>query len=156
MADPATGYTYQWSPGTGLTNPNGAITNASPPETTTYTISIIDQDINGSCVLTDTVTIKVFEFVCGFPVSFLPNAFTPNGDGANDLLYVRGPYVESIHLAIYDRWGEKVFETFDKEIPWDGTYEGRELDPAVYVYHLTLNCIDGQETFEKGNITLTR
>lgn len=156
FADPATGYSYQWSPPQGLSSTGGPSPIASPLQTTTYTVNIVDSDLNGACTRSDTVTVRVFEFQCDFPLTFVPNAFTPNGDDANDVLFVRGEFIEAFTLKIYDRWGEVVFETSDQEIGWDGTYKGKELDPAVYVYHLNVRCIDGQENFEKGNITLIR
>ena len=156
FADPATGYSYQWTPPTGLSNSGSPAPFASPIETTTYTLNIIDSDLNGACQKSDTVTIRVFEFQCAFPLTFVPNAFTPNNDGANDVLYVRGQFIETFDLKIYDRWGELVFETQDKSQGWDGSFKGKELDPAVYVYHMNVVCIDGNSSFEKGNITLIR
>ena len=156
FADPATGYSYLWSPPDGLSSTGGPSPFASPLQTTTYTVNIVDSDLNGACTRSDTVTVRVFEFQCDFPLTFVPNAFTPNGDDANDVLFVRGEFIEAFTLKIYDRWGEVVFETSDQEIGWDGTFKGKELDPAVYVYHLNVRCIDGQENFEKGNITLIR
>lgn len=155
MTEPL-GYTYSWTPSTGLSNTGIPDPISSPPSTTTYTVTVIDDDLNGDCAKSDTITVKVFEFQCGFPTVFLPNAFSPNEDGHNDVLYVRGDLVESIDLKIYNRWGEIVFQTKDKALGWDGKFKGRRLDPAVYVYHLDMICIDGQENFEKGNITLIR
>ena len=57
---------------------------------------------------------------------------------------------------VFDRWGEKVFETTDRSIGWDGTFKGRPVDPAVFVYHLTAWCVDGQRYFTKGNVTVIR
>jgi gliding motility-associated-like protein len=150
------GYNYTWTPSDGLSSTGVPNPVASPPGTTTYTVTVSDNDLNGSCAKSDTITIKVFEFQCAFPTVFLPNAFSPNEDGQNDVLFVRGSFLEEINLKIYDRWGELVFETSDKNIGWDGTFKGRRLDPAVYVYHLNMTCIDGQENFEKGNVTLIR
>ena len=156
FADPASGYSYQWTPSTGLSGSASPNPYAAPTQTTTYTVNIIDHDLNGACVKSDTVTVRVFEFQCGFPLVFVPNAFTPNNDGANDVLYVRGQFIETFYLKVYDRWGELVFETRQKSLGWDGTFNGVELDPGVYVYHLDMTCIDGNSSFEKGNITLIR
>ena len=156
LVDPIGAYDYSWSPPDGLTSSTAPDPMASPPVTTTYTVTVIDNDLNGSCAKNDTVTVKVFEFLCSFPSVFVPNAFSPNGDRYNDQLLVRGRYIESFQLRIYDRWGEMVFETSEKDKGWDGTFKGRPLEPAVYVYHLDVICIDGQENFEKGNITLIR
>ncbi|PCJ24813.1 MAG: hypothetical protein COA97_09145 [Flavobacteriales bacterium] len=86
---------------------------------------------------------------------FVPNAFTPNGDKENDVLFVRGG-LDEMTLKIYDRWGEKVFETKDQSIGWDGTYKGNPVDPGVFVYHLITKCADTDEVFKKGNITVIR
>ncbi|MEJ7685267.1 MAG: gliding motility-associated C-terminal domain-containing protein [Segetibacter sp.] len=68
------------------------------------------------------------------PVLDVPNAFTPNGDGINDKVFVRGYGISKMTWRIYNRWGEKVFETNDKTQGWDGTYKG-SLQPKE-VYHL--------------------
>lgn len=156
MASPPEGYDYQWSPTAGVDDRNASTTLVTPPATTTYIVEITDSDINGFCTKTDSVTIKRVEFVCGFPIVFLPNAFTPNGDGDNDVLFVRGPLLTEVDLSIYDRWGQLVFQTTDRSVGWDGSLDGRPLDPDVYVYHLRIVCQDGQEAFDKGNITLIR
>ena len=153
---PGDPYEVIWSPGTGLSDPTSPSTNASPNSTTTYTYTVIDDSPLGSCIGTDTVTIYVQELVCGLPTVFLPNSFSPNGDGENDILYLRGNLVESMTLEIYDRWGEKVFESSDQDVGWDGSYKNREADPAVYIYNLNAKCVDGQELNEQGNITLIR
>jgi gliding motility-associated-like protein len=59
-------------------------------------------------------------------------------------------------LRIYDRWGEKVFESHDPDNGWDGTYKGKPLDPDVYVYYLDITSVGQQQHFEKGNITFIR
>lgn len=151
-------YLYVWSPPEGLENPNSATTIASPEETTTYTVTIYDSSAGGTsfCQKSASVLVKVYDFVCGPPNVFLPNAFTPNGDGNNDVLYLRGDNISHIHLAIYNRWGELVFETTDQSVGWDGTFRGKEVDPAVFVYHLEVDCGDGQRFIDKGNITVIR
>ena len=59
-------------------------------------------------------------------------------------------------LIIYNRWGEKVFESKNQSIGWDGTFKGKLLDPDVYAYYLTVNCIGGEVFTEQGNVTLLR
>lgn len=150
-------YLYSWSPTDGLENPFAATTMATPEETTVYTVTIIDGSFgSGQCITTASVQLRVYDFVCGPPNLFLPNAFTPNGDGNNDVLYLRGDNITRMHLAIYNRWGELVFETRDQNIGWDGTFRGEPVDPAVFVYHLEADCGDGQRFFDKGNVTVIR
>ncbi|HNR86697.1 MAG TPA: gliding motility-associated C-terminal domain-containing protein, partial [Taishania sp.] len=104
----------------------------------------------------DTVWVKAYPFVCAEPFVFVPNAFTPNNDGENDILYVYGAMVKGILFRIYDRWGELVFETTDRHVGWNGVFRGKQLDPDVYDYYLEVDCIDGGSNIIKGNITLMR
>jgi gliding motility-associated-like protein len=146
------GYSYSWVPAMGLANPTMQQTSAEVTSTTMYTLNVTD----GICTRSDTVLIKVYEFICDEPFIFVPNAFTPNGDNENDVLFVRGPLIEGMIFRVFDRWGEMVFETEDRLIGWDGTFRGKPLDPDVYDYYLKAICIDGQESIIKGNITLMR
>jgi gliding motility-associated-like protein len=86
----------------------------------------------------------------------VPNAFSPNGDGKNDILYVRGEVVREVSFKVYDRWGEKVFETSDLTKGWDGTFRGQPCEPGVYDYHLQVTCLGMKRYFKKGNVTLLR
>ncbi len=147
------GYTYRWSPAEGLSNPNISNPVAKPLQTTTYTLTVTNPD---GCVQTRQVTITVQTLPCARPNIFLPNAFTPNGDGKNDVLYLRGVIVESMSLIIYNRWGQKIFESKNQSIGWDGTFNGKLLDPDVYAYYLTVNCIGGEVFTEQGNVTILR
>ncbi len=87
---------------------------------------------------------------------YVPNVFSPNGDGFNDILMVRGKAVAEIQFIVYDRWGEKVFETNDINTGWDGTYKGEPMNLAVFVYMLTGKYKNGKVIDEKGNFTLLR
>jgi len=96
------------------------------------------------------------------PVFYVPNAFTPNGDGINDVFRVYGSGFISFNLKVFDRWGEKVFETSDPNIGWDGTFRGELLPPDVFVYYVDVEFINNltpkQFTREylKGSVTLIR
>lgn len=147
------GYSYLWVPSITLNNPTLQNPTASPQVTTTYAVTATDT--NG-CIRSDSVTIVVTEFVCEDPFVFVPNAFTPNNDGANDVLLVRGQFITELYFAVFDRWGEKVFETTDQAKGWDGTFKGKDADPAVFDYYLKAVCLGGEEYFKKGNITLIR
>ena len=87
---------------------------------------------------------------------FIPDAFSPNGDGNNDKLFVRGNNIQELYFAVYDRWGENVFETTDKNNGWDGTYKGNQLSGAVFVYYCKGKYTDGLEFKQKGDVTLVR
>lgn len=87
---------------------------------------------------------------------FVPTIFTPNGDGHNDKLYVRGNNIKELYFSIYDRWGELVFNTDDQKNGWDGTYKGKELDPTVLVWYVKTKNYLGEEKEDKGYVTLMR
>lgn len=146
------GYSYSWTPTANLTAPNSQVTDALVTEETTYTVTVTD----GVCTREAQVTVKVYQFVCEEPFVYVPNAFTPNGDGNNDVLYIRSTIIEEAALRIFNRWGELVFETNDLSIGWDGTWRGKPVTPDVYDYYLDGYCIDGNEFLIQGNITLIR
>jgi gliding motility-associated-like protein len=143
---------YSWTPNETLTSPNAQTTNATVEETTVYTLTVSD----GICSKTDTVEVKVFQLICSGEYLFIPNAFTPNGDNFNDVLYLRGHNIEKMIFRIFDRWGEMVFESTDKNIGWDGTFRGKKLDPDVYDYYLDITCVGGLKEVIKGNVTLMK
>ena len=90
------------------------------------------------------------------PLADVPTAFSPNGDGNNDVLYVRGGAIVTMELRIYNRWGELVFETHRQDIGWDGTYKGEPQEMDAYAYILNATFIDGTSMQKQGNITLLR
>ncbi|WPU93816.1 gliding motility-associated C-terminal domain-containing protein [Mucilaginibacter sabulilitoris] len=87
---------------------------------------------------------------------FIPNVFTPNGDGNNDLLQVYGNTIKSLTLSIYDQWGELQYQTTNKASGWDGTYKGTKQPVGVYVYYVEATMNDGQVVKKKGTVTLLR
>jgi gliding motility-associated-like protein len=89
-------------------------------------------------------------------MSQVPMAFSPNGDGNNDILYVYGGPMISMSFDIYDRWGEKMFSSTSQDIGWDGNYNGRKASSGVYVYTLRAVFSDGETSNTKGTITLVR
>ncbi len=149
-AQPA-GFNYNWQP-IELIDGAGNVVTSRPLESTTYIVTIFD----GECSQDASVRVSVVDFVCGPPSIYVPNAFTPNKDGKNERLFVRGVNVSRLDFKIYNRWGELVFETDDIDRGWDGTYNEKEVDPAVYVYYLEADCGGGGTYIEKGNITVLR
>ena len=87
---------------------------------------------------------------------FIPNAFTPNNDGINDKVYIRGDFFRAVDMKIFNRLGETVFHTTVQDIGWDGTYNGVEQDMGVYFYYFKGIFSDGTSVERKGNITLIR
>jgi gliding motility-associated-like protein len=144
-------YDYEWSSSTG--DPIEPIPNpiVTPEEATTYSVTVTDEH---GCTGTATLTVPVITPECNEEEIFLPNAFTPNNDNENDILYLRGNYILSMEIHIYNRWGEEVFTSNDINIGWDGTYKGKKLEPDVFGYYLNVGCPGNKTYFEKGNITL--
>ena len=151
------GTNYFWIPDKYLSNtgiPDPVIT---PKENLTYTVNVSD-----TCGQ-DTVLIDVKRKFCG---QAIPNAFSPNGDGYNDVFKIQGEGISNAELKIYDRWGNKVFDSKDINedpiaIGWDGTSDsyrnkGKKLSPAVFVYYLTGTLDNGDEFVKFGNVTLVK
>ncbi|MDH3649319.1 MAG: gliding motility-associated C-terminal domain-containing protein, partial [Saprospiraceae bacterium] len=85
------------------------------------------------------------------------NAFTPNGDGINDFFYISNPGVSRIGLVqVFNRWGELVFETTGTQQLWDGTHRGVDVNPGVFMYIIEAICVDGDQMFIPGNVTVVR
>ncbi|KAA3630790.1 MAG: hypothetical protein DWQ02_17430 [Bacteroidetes bacterium] len=149
----ADNYTYLWEPSVTLSENDLPTVVATPEETTTYGVTIRDES---GCINQAFVTVVVLVLECGEPYIFLPSGFTPDGDGLNDELEVYGHNIEEMHLVIYNRWGELVFESFDQADKWDGTYQGNELPAGSFGFYLEVTCGDGEQYVKKGNITLLR
>jgi gliding motility-associated-like protein len=143
---------FTWSPTETMVSPTSLTSIVSPTETTSYTLTATD----GLCTKSDTALVRVYEIVCDEPYVFVPNAFTPNGDQENDVLYVRGIWIEKFVFRIFDRWGELVFESTNQSIGWDGTFKGKKLDPDVFDYYLEVDCIGGSRNIIKGNVSLMK
>lgn len=149
-------YTYSWSPAGTLSCVNCSNPVASMSVTTTY---IVDVATTHDCLASDSVTIHLY---CNTSQIFIPNTFTPNGDGENDVFYPRGTGVNIINsFRIYNRWGELLFEKDNIRIndasnAWDGTYNGMAPRPDVYVYVIDAICETGEPLFLKGSVTVVR
>ncbi len=146
---------YLWTPNIMLDDNTKAITTFTPdiPINLTYTVVAVDRY---GCQSFDTIHVASSEWVCDNPFIFVPTAFTPNNDGKNDIIKVNSGVLSDLEFAIYDRWGEKIFETTDQNEYWDGTYHGKPLQPQVFVYYLKATCLNGEKYEIKGNITLIR
>lgn len=152
-ASPQLNYILTWQPVSSLQNASSANPVATPPGTTTYEVFVTDPN---QCTNSDTVTIRVLNVICTEPEIYIPNAFSPDGDHVNDVFRIRGNTFNTMHLVIYDRWGEKVFETNNYREGWDGIYKGKAAEPGVYMYYVELTCFDKSTFFHKGNVTLLR
>ena len=150
-------FSWAWTPGNTLSCDTCADPVATPTNTTTYTVTGTTRI---GCPGENDVLIKV---ICVEASQvFVPNTFTPNGDGANDRFYMSGKGLGLIRkMTVYNRWGEQVFETEninanDPGAGWDGTYKGQILQPDVFVYVFELYCETGVPFTLKGDISLVR
>ena len=147
-------YTFSWTPNNTLTGANTLTPEAKPLETTTYVLTATNAE---GCEDTAQVTIIFLGQECVEPYIFVPNTFTPNGDDANDFFLVRGVNMTELHMIVWDRWGEIVFETKDLNTQgWDGTLRGRALTPDSYAWYVSVRCGNGAEYVKKGNVTLLK
>lgn len=145
-----------WSPTGGIYRSDWPSITVKPNTTTTYTIDVKNA---GGCMARDSRTIYV---ICDGANVFIPNTFSPNGDGINDVFFVRGTGLFNIKTArIFNRWGEMVYQKSnirpnDQNSGWDGTYKGRKLTPDVYVYIIEITCDNNTVLMYKGNIALIK
>jgi gliding motility-associated-like protein len=87
---------------------------------------------------------------------FVPNAFTPNGDGHNDIWLIYGNTIKDLQVSVWNQYGQKIFESKSQQTGWDGTYKGQQQPVGVYVYHLEVTFQDGTKTTKDGSINLVR
>lgn len=141
-----------WTPPVALDCYDCISPSASPIQSISYLVT--GTDVNG-CIATDTLHITVVPKY----VVYVPNAFTPNGDGSNDYFEVYGNKEawKQFHVAIFNRLGEMVYESNDMNFKWDGRYKGVLQNPAVFVYLVKVVYLDNySEKLFKGSVTLLR
>lgn len=136
----ATYTTYEWS--TGATAPSINVTTEG-----SYTITVTNEQ---GCA--GTATINVTQQIIS-PV-IIPSAFSPNNDGVNDEFRVFANNITDFSCAIYNRWGQRVFESNNIATPWDGKHKGIQQEVGVYAYFITLQQNDGTQHTYKGNVTI--
>ena len=146
------GISYTWSPSNGLSCDDCEVTTASPSSSTIYTVTATDAS---GCQGEADVLITVIP-ICG--EVFVPTVLSPNGAQQDDnrMACVYGNCIQTMTYSIYNRWGEKVFETQDPSNCWDGTYKGKPMNPGVFAYKLQATLINGQNIEQSGNITLLK
>jgi len=141
-------YTYNWSPAGGLNNPRSADPMASPRENTTYTVT--GRSLYG-CYNSASVTVRVNGQI------LVPNAFTPNGDGVNDVFrIVNYGFDQVMEFRIFNRWGKEVFSTTNGMDGWDGTLNGQPAATGTYYYLIRISHKDGGASDYRGDLTLVR
>ena len=161
--DPATGYysgssysltditNISWSPITGLNctdcvDPTALVYDSETEYTATVTYSPYGCTTEASATINVENNLKYF----------IPNGFSPQGDGVNDEFMVFGEALKDYYLIIYNRWGEKVFESNVQSLGWDGTFKGEPLNPGVFSYFFEGVYLDGKKITKKGSLTLLR
>lgn len=128
---------------------NCALVYAAPDQATIYIVTTTDE--NG-CTHSDTVFVDII----GLMEVFVPNVFSPNNDGSNDLLEVLGPKLYDFEFRIYDRWGKMVFQSEDQREGWDGTFGGTPLTPQTFVYMVRGETILGKKIAIEGNVSIIK
>jgi len=149
--------TIIWSPSDALTCTNCLNPIATPLNEILYTVTLIDE--NG-CEVTDQIKLKVNKN----RNVYIPNAFSPNGDGNNDIfmIFAKDDEIAQVNsFQVFDRWGELVYSEFDFQPnqpvhSWDGNFLGQPMSPAVFVYWAEIRFIDGRTILYKGDVTLVR
>jgi len=147
---------WQWLPLAGLSCDSCAQPTLSPVQTTSYREKVFNQY---GCSAYADISVTV---LCNKDNLFVPNTFSPNGDGMNDYFYPRGKGLYSIKsMRIFNRWGQPVFERLnfvpnDVTSAWDGRYKGQPMPSDVYVYVVEVICLNGSVLTSKGTVTLLR
>ena len=145
-----------WFPTGGVFRSTYPSIDIKPKQTTQYKVEVSNA---GGCNASDLLNVIV---LCNGANVFIPNTFSPNGDGANEQFYPRGTGLFVIKTArIFNRWGELVFEKYNMKANeagggWDGTYKGQKLAPDVFVYMFEIVCDNDAVLLYKGDVALIR
>ncbi len=148
--------TYAWQTDQSLSCLDCYNPMASPHTTTLYSLKVFS---DFGCADSAVAQVHV---ICDQSQIYMPNTFTPNGDGHNDIFYPRGKGIQIVKsFRVYNRWGQIVFERQnfninDKSSGWNGTYNGAVLTVDVFVYVMDAICFTGEPVTIKGNITLVK
>lgn len=148
QVDNGANYTYQWSPPLGLNNPTVLQPMATASQTTIYTLTVTSS--NG-CTTSASIKVIVVDLL------FIPDAFSPNGDGTNDQWEIRNiERFPEAEVFVYNRWGELIFHQ-DKgyKIPWDGKYQGIQVAPGEYTYMIVPHAEGGLD-IQRGKVWVLR
>ena len=126
-----------------------------PQESQCYLFEIYN---SSNCLIRDSICVEVKDVFCDTKNLKIPTAFSPNEDNINDTYFIedKDGIVIDFKMEIFNRLGQKVFVSYDIFKNWDGTFNGRKLNPQVFDFYLELECVGKKKLFEKGNITLIR
>ncbi len=150
MQATASSGSYVWTPSSNLSSATILNPSANPPVTTNYTLTVTSPQ---GCVASDNILLTVVPY-CIKPME----AFTPNGDGINDLWLITNGTgcLTSAKAQVFNRYGAKVFESDDYKNNWNGTYKGKPLPDGTYYYIISFELINGKTQYLKGNLTILR
>lgn len=142
--------TYSWVPEVQeCVEDDCSIVYDVPDQATVYVVFATDQN---NCMNTDSVLVDIN----GYMDVFIPNIFSPNGDGHNDVLEVLGPRLFNYKIEIFDRWGKRVFVSDEQKDYWDGTLNGSSLEPQTFVYMLSGETVLGERIVREGNVSIIK
>lgn len=138
---------FQWISGSNIACVHCSKTQVFPETSTCYVVAVMDT--NG-CIAQDEVCLNVIneEYI------YIPNSFTPNNDGLNDVFYVYGIGIKNYSLAIYNRWGEKIFYSSNQTNGWDGKFKGILCEIGTYIYRLEYDKPSGEHKLREGHVNL--
>jgi gliding motility-associated-like protein len=145
---------FNWTPSADLSCNNCPNPSWIVSQNQTFYVTVSN---SFGCPVSDSIVVR-FISDCTPDLVFVPNAFSPDSDGHNDVLYAQSGVVQEIeNFQIYNRWGELVFETDDLLEGWDGTFKGQVVEPNVFGYFLIFRCPNtGEKMLKKGNVTILR
>ncbi len=154
--DASADYIYSWSPAEGLSCndcPDPKIKNLE--QAMIYTLTVTDQ--NTGCIIEENISVR-FINLCSEKAFYIPNIFSPNGDGVNDNFKIIAERPEEFNeIRLFDRWGNQLYASDNILDAWDGTYKGEPLMPGVYVYRIDYTCLEtGEQLNVYGDITVMR
>lgn len=145
---------FSWTPLTGLSDPtvaNPILTLAAGTDSITYRVRVTGE---AGCYGEDDITVRVFS---GGPQLFIPTAFTPNGDGRNDVLRPIAVGINQlVYFSIFNRWGQQIFYTNELNKGWDGTFKGEPQPAGTYVFQAEGIDYLGNRVYKKGTAVLIR
>ena len=144
--------TYNWVPSSGLSCvdcPNPVV-NAYTAGNYVVTVSMVNG--TATCYGSANLTVNVLSHT----QAFAPNAFSPNGDGNNDVFQIYGEDIKTLDMKVFNRWGELVYSTTNSMAGWDGSYKGQMQMPGVYTYITVITYLDNSQETKKGTVTLLR
>ncbi len=149
------GWNYTWTGNAQFDAPYSNITTATLDSTAWIYLTIMN---SSGCIITDSILLIVFEELndsCEFATIFIPNAFTPNEDGINDMYEIKSNHITVKNYRIFNRWGESIFESSENEKKWDGKFKSKRCPSGIYVYIVDYeDCNSKKRQLRKGFLTL--